>query len=128
MKLLLDTHVLIWWFLDRDELSTAAEAAIGNEDNPVFVSAASAFEMSTKQRIGRLPHVADLLGDLDARLAEQLFEEVPITLRHGRVAGALDGAHKDPFDRMLAAQAIIEGLTLVSSDTALDQFGVQRIW
>lgn len=128
MRLLLDTHALIWWFLDQDELSATARTLIGDEDNPIFVSAASIFEITTKHRIGKLPQVAALVDELDRRLPEQALNELPITLAHGRLAGAMPGAHKDPFDRMLAAQAILEGLTLVSSDTALDQFGIRRVW
>lgn len=128
LRLLLDTHTLIWWFLDRDELSRSAHKAVGDEDNPVYISAASIFEIATKHRIGKLPEVGALIDDLPERLKEQRFDDLPISLAHGRRAGGLIGAHKDPFDRMLAAQAILEGLTLVSADAALDQFGVQRIW
>lgn len=128
MRLLLDTHVLIWWFLDQRQLSPAAREAIGDERNGAFVSAASLFEISTKQRSGKLPNVGPLLEEIEPRLAEQLFEALPITIRHGARADALAGTHKDPFDRMLAAQALAEGLTLVSADAALDQFGVRRLW
>lgn len=96
--------------------------------NAKLVSAVSAVEIATKFRLGKLPEGAMLAKDFEAITASQGFIELALTGRHGRLAGNLPGAHKDPFDRMLAAQAILEGLTLVSSDAALDQFGVQRIW
>lgn len=128
MRLLLDTHVLLWWYLDQTQLSPAAATLLGEEETVVFVSAASVFEIATKHRIGKLPQVAALINDLDAQLADQLFTELAISAKHARVAGQLTGLHRDPFDRMLAAQAIVEDLVLISADAALDQFGVQRLW
>ncbi len=128
MRVLLDTHTLIWWYLDRPELSRTADAILRDEANIAMVSAASIFEIAVKHRIGKLPQIAELLNDLDALLDQQMFETLNITTQHARRAGLLAGPHRDPFDRMLAAQAIVDNLVLISSDTALDQFGVQRLW
>lgn len=128
MRLLLDTHALIWWALDLDRLGRTAHAALLDEKNTVFVSAASAFEMATKHRIGKLPAAARLLGDLPGYLAAQAFEALPITLDHALRAGRLPGPHRDPFDRMLVAQAHAEGLAVVSGDAVFDVYGVARVW
>jgi PIN domain nuclease of toxin-antitoxin system len=128
VRLLLDTHTLLWWLGGDDALSAAAREAIGEAGNDVFVSAASAWEIATKHRIGTLPGVAAIVGDLGGALAEQGFVALPIGLRHGQVAGSLAGTHRDPFDRMLVAQAMLEGLVLVSNEVAFDAFGVVRLW
>lgn len=128
MRLLLDTSTLIWWTLDQADLPTRIRQLILDPDHDKWVSAVSAMEVSTKVRIGKLPDAEELAASFSAVLADQGFYELTLHVRHGELAGRLPGLHKDPFDRMLAAQAILEGLTIVSSDTALDQFGVQRIW
>lgn len=128
MRLLLDTHALIWW-LDGDEtLSERARAAIGAPDSAVYVSAASAWEIATKYRIGKLPIAARLVGKLAAILARQNFYELAVTLAHAELAGSLPGAHRDPFDRMIVGQALQERLTLVSNERLFDAFGVARLW
>ncbi|MFQ5765662.1 MAG: type II toxin-antitoxin system VapC family toxin [Rhodospirillales bacterium] len=128
MPALLDTHALLWW-LDGDErLSEAARAFIGDEANAVLVSAASAWEIATKVRIGRLPGAADVAAAFESCLAEQGFAELPITVAHGLRAGALPGPHRDPFDRMLIAQAEAEDVALVSNETVFDDYGVRRLW
>jgi PIN domain nuclease of toxin-antitoxin system len=128
MRLLLDTHALLWW-LDGDlHLSEAARAAIGEEGNPVYVSAASAWEIATKVRIGKLPGALEVAERLPAILAEQAFVTLAIGLEHARRAGLLPGEHRDPFDRMLIAQAQIEDLTFVSNESLFDRFGVKRLW
>lgn len=127
-RLLLDTHALLWWLSDDPRLSRAAYRAIADESATVFVSAASAWEAATKVRLGKLsdPHgVTDALGSL---VAAQGFRELPITLEHGRRAGRLPGPHKDPFDRMLIAQAQTDGLAVVSNDNVFDAYAVQRVW
>lgn len=128
MRLLLDTHALLWWTLNSRELSRRAYKAILGEESQVFVSAASAWEIATKARLGKLVGVEALLASFDAYLETQRFDPLPITVAHGRQAGTLPGAHRDPFDRMLAAQAHAEQLTLVSNDTVFDAFGVARLW
>jgi PIN domain nuclease of toxin-antitoxin system len=127
-RLLLDTHALLWWLTGDPQLSAAARRAIAQESAEVFLSAASAWEIATKVRLGRLADPAGATDSLDAHVRAQGFRELPITLEHGRRAGKLPGSHKDPFDRMLIAQTQSEGLAIVSNDRAFDPFGVERIW
>jgi PIN domain nuclease of toxin-antitoxin system len=128
MRLLLDTHAFLWWLAGDEALSPAARAAIADEANGVFVSAASAWEIATKYRIGKLTGVAAVVADLDGAIANQGFEGLPIGVRHGQAAGALPGPHRDPFDRMLIAQAMLENLVLVSNEQPFDAYGVARLW
>jgi PIN domain nuclease of toxin-antitoxin system len=128
VRFLLDTHAVIWWFADDVALSRKAHAAISGQDAVVFVSAASIWEIATKHRIGKLPHVVALLADLDAHLTGQRFIPLDITLRHAHAAGSLPGPHRDPFNRLLIAQALAEGLTLVSNERVFDGYGVERVW
>lgn len=128
MRLLLDTHALLWWLDGDARLSVAARAALDETSNPVFVSAASAWEISTKVRIGRLPGAVDVADRFGEILQEQAFSELPISVEHARRAGLLPGEHRDPFDRMLIAQAQLEDLTLVSNEALFDQFGIKRLW
>ncbi len=128
MRLLLDTHAFLWWLAGDEALSPAARAAIADEANGVFVSAASAWEIATKHRIGKLPGVAAVVADLDGAIADQGFEGLPIGVRHGQAAGVLPGPHRDPFDRMLIAQAMLENLVLVSNEQPFDAYGVARLW
>ena len=128
MKLLLDTHALIWWLAGDDMLSRIAREAIADEANSVAVSAASAMEVATKFRIGKLDQAALLARDFDAIVASQGFAELPITVRHARLAGEMNIPHKDPFDRLLIAQAQAEDMVLVSNETLFDGFAVQRLW
>jgi PIN domain nuclease of toxin-antitoxin system len=128
VRLLLDTHALLWWLSGDKALPASAQAAIANEGNEVFVSAASAWEMATKHRLGKLPGIDPIADDLEAAIAHQGFQALPINLRHGQVAGALPGPHRDPFDRMLIAQAMLENLVLVSNEVSFDAYGVRRLW
>jgi PIN domain nuclease of toxin-antitoxin system len=127
-KLLLDTHTFLWW-LDGDErLSKRARELIGDASVSVLVSAASAWEISTKFRLGKLPGAAAVAADIAGCIAAQGFEALHIGVDHAQRAGALPGPHRDPFDRMLAAQAQAENLPIVSTDSVFDEFGLQRIW
>ena len=128
MRVLLDTHVLLWWLSGEEALSAAARSAIADADNETFVSAASAWEISIKYKQRRLPTAANFVADLDEAIARHGFSEVPITVHHGNRAGALPLHHKDPFDRMLIAQALAESLTLVSNERLFDNYGVARLW
>jgi PIN domain nuclease of toxin-antitoxin system len=128
LRVLLDTHTLIWWMTDDSHLSKTARAAIERAENAPLVSAASAWEIATKVRLGRLPAAVDLVRDLVPSLAALDIEILAISAEHGIQAGLLPGPHADPFDRMLIAQAQAEGISIVSSDTALDGYGVRRIW
>ena len=128
MRLLLDTHALLWWLAGSRELSTSARQAIENPANEVLVSAASAFEIATKHRLGKLPGAAAIAADISGCIADQGFGELSISLRDGERAGGLAGIHRDPFDRMLIAQAIGNDLVLVSNETLFDRYGVRRFW
>ncbi len=128
MRLLLDTHSFLWWLGGDQSLSEAARTTIAADDNTIFVSAASAWEIATKHRIGKLPGVAAIVADLDGAVASQGFVGLPISLRHAQVAGALPGPHRDPFDRMLIAQAVVDNLVLISNEVLFDAYGVTRLW
>ncbi|MGB8581451.1 MAG: type II toxin-antitoxin system VapC family toxin [Candidatus Sulfotelmatobacter sp.] len=128
MRCLLDTHTLIWWMTNDPHLSKSAHALIENRENVSLVSAASAWEIATKVRLGRLPAAAGLVQDFVADLARHRIGILPVSADHGLRAGLLPGPHTDPFDRMLIAQAIAENIPLVSNDRALDGYGVERLW
>ena len=127
-RFLLDTHALLWWLAEPDRLSAQAHAAIEASANQVLVSAASAWELATKVRLGKLEIASQLLADLPEVLASQGFELLPIQFSHGLRAGGYKQAHRDPFDRLLVAQAELEHLTLVSLDPALQDFPCQLLW
>lgn len=127
-SLLLDTHTLLWWLAGDRRLSAKARDAIEDETNEVLVSAASTWEIATKIRIGKLPASTLAGGGLTRAIAAQGFETLAITADHGERAGSLPGAHRDPFDRMLIAQAQAEAMAIVSNESLFDQFGVMRMW
>jgi PIN domain nuclease of toxin-antitoxin system len=130
VRYLLDTHTFAWAVGDPARLSPAAHAVVRAPGNTLLVSAISTWEMSIKHHIGKWPEVAPFLDDaLYATFLEHLgAEELPITHAHARLAGQWNLPHRDPFDRMLAAQATLEGVPILSSDTALGMFPVQRVW
>lgn len=128
MHLLLDTHAFLWWLDGDRRLSRRARAAIGDSGNTVLVSAASAWEITTKARLGRLPGALDVAADVAGCIAGQAFTPLDITVVHAQRAGRLPGDHRDPFDRMLAAQAQLEDLPIVSNDAIFDSYGVNRYW
>jgi PIN domain nuclease of toxin-antitoxin system len=128
MRLLLDTHALVWWFEGNTTLTITARAAIDDRRNQTYVSAASVWEIATKHRLGKLAGNPVLIADIPAAVASQGFLELPVTLRHGQAAGALAIKHKDPFDRMLVAQAMLEALVLVSNERAFDSLAINRLW
>ncbi|MGE5151859.1 MAG: type II toxin-antitoxin system VapC family toxin [Rhodospirillaceae bacterium] len=129
MRLLLDTHAFLWWVFGDPKLSREARLALAdNEANEAVVSSASAWEITTKFRIGKLPHAAVVARDVGAAIAAEGFTELSISVGHAQSAGRLGGRHRDPFDRMLIAQALSEDLTLVSNERAFDAYGVKRLW
>ena len=128
MRLLLDTHALLWWLNDDRLLPAKARKLIALSSNAVVVSAASAWEIATKVRLGKLDMAADLAADFSNVLSQEGFESLPISVDHALRAALLPGPHKDPFDRMLIAQAQAEGVPIVSSDTVFDSYGVRRLW
>ena len=128
MKLLLDTHAYLWVATDDRRLSLKARKAITASASIVFVSAASAYELVYKYRAGQLPAIGPLVVRIEEDLAERGLLAMPITLEHGRRAGDLPLGHRDPFDRLLAAQAIVEDMAIVSNDEKLNALGARRVW
>ena len=128
MRLLLDTHAFLWWLEGNRQLSRKARSAIGDPTAAVFVSAASAWEIATKFRLGKLSGAAAIVNDIAGAVASQAFSPLAITLAHAQRAGLLPGAHRDPFDRMLIAQAQAEDLALITNETVFDGYGIRRIW
>ena len=128
MRFLLDTHAFLWWVADSSRLSATAHGVIAAPANTVLVSAASAWEITTKFRIGKLPAAALVALDVAGVIASKRFEEPPITVADAERSARLPGPHRDPFDRLLAAQAVGQNLALVSKDAVLDQFAVRRVW
>ena len=128
LRILLDTHALIWWLTDSSRLSEAVRHAIFDPLNGKQVSAATAWEITTKYRLGKLPGCALIAADVAGAIAHQGFTELPITVADATRAGTLPGPHRDPFDRMLIAQALAHSLVLVSNESLFDRYGVHRLW
>lgn len=128
MRLLLDTNAFLFWLDGDRRLTTKARRAIASTDHEIMVSAASAWEIATKYRIGKLDQARDVALDFLGCVRSQGFEELVITAGDAQQAGLLVWPHRDPFDRMLAAQALRASLTLVSSDEIFDEIGVTRLW
>jgi PIN domain nuclease of toxin-antitoxin system len=118
MEILLDTHVLIWWLFDDSRLCSIARTHISHPQNKIYVSSASAWEIATKYRIGKMPEAEELLKDYQKILQQARFVELPITTEHALKAGSLQIEHRDPFDRMLMAQAELDNLAIITYDTA----------
>ena len=125
---LLDSHALLWWWFDPDRLSTAARELLINPSTPVLVSAASVWELSLKHHQGRLPELSGAITDLPGLLQADGFEALPISLAHGLRAGGYSQPHRDPFDRMLAAQAELDRLVLLTADPQLSTFPCRTLW
>lgn len=123
MNLLLDTHALLWWLANDPTLSDKAAGAIAGGESRVFVSAATAWEISIKRSLGKLQAPMDL----EHQMEEHRFEPLPISVSHGSAAGSLPRHHDDPFDRILVAQAAAEGLTIVTRDARFAAYGVPLI-
>ena len=128
MKALLDTHVLAWWLIDDARLSGRARLILRQPDNSIWVSPVSGWELATKARIGKLQGFAHLVPKLPELVAEASFSVLPVTLEHAIRAGAIRHAHKDPFDRMLVAQANLESMVLVTSDPICASLGARTTW
>jgi len=118
----------LWWLAADPALSPTAAKLISDPANIVLVSAASAWEVATKVRIGRLPTAVQLVADFEGWLKREGFEPLAVSVDHGIRAGQLPGPHKDPFDRMLIAQALAENIPLVSNETIFDSYAVRRVW
>jgi PIN domain nuclease of toxin-antitoxin system len=128
LHLLLDTHALIWWMTNSPSLPDTVRRLMVDKRNTIVVSAASAWEMATKVRLGRLPAASDITRNFQEYLLQSGFESLPISAEHGIRAGLLSGPQRDPFDRMLIAQAQAENLTIVSNELAFDSYGIRRAW
>jgi len=126
--LLLDTHALLWVLEGNPRLSGRAAEALADPTGEKLVSAVSAYEICLKHRLGKLPGAAALALDFAATIADLDCTLLPITLDHAALAGSLDPSHRDPFDRLLIAQARIERVPIVSNEALFDGFGVERIW
>jgi PIN domain nuclease of toxin-antitoxin system len=128
LHLLLDTHALIWWMTENPLLPESVRRLIVDKRNTVIVSAASAWEMATKVRLGRLPAASDITRNFEEYLTQSGFESLPVSAAHGIRAGLLPGPQRDPFDRMLIAQAQAENLTIVTNEVIFDSYGIRRAW
>lgn len=128
MRYLLDTHTLIWWLLDLGQLGRTARSVLESGEDDIIVSAASIWEIATKWRIGKLREIVDPQVQIPALIARNGFVTLPIDDVHAMRAGLLDTFHRDPFDRMLAAQALCEGLVVVTRDPKIAAFGCAVIW
>ena len=122
-NLLLDTHILLWWLEDNPLLNQKARTAIRNGRNLVFVSAATTWEASIKKALGKLK----VPKDLDIIIKDERFLHLPISLYHGQIAGQLPSIHRDPFDRMLVAQAQAEDMVLVTGDKNIMKYDVRTM-
>ena len=124
MKLLLDTHIFLWWLFDDNKLKSGIRKHIANTENEIVVSAASVWEITTKSRLGKLPEASAVAKDTSRWIDKAGFKALSITPDHAQLAGSWDVSHRDPFDRMLAAQARIEKIALASIDEAMTQFNI----
>jgi len=127
MNVLVDSHVVLWWFTRTGQLSSQARASLKNPQNRVYVSACVAWELAIKINLGKL-NALELVSDLPRLLFEEGFRRLSISMDHALRAGMLPRHHNDPFDRMLVAQAQALGFPIVSADATFDRYGVQRIW
>lgn len=128
MRLLLDTHAFLWWVNDSAQLTRRARAAISAQDHECFLSVASCWEMAIKVGTGKLELPAGVEPFVEQQLAANRIRQLPLELRHVARAGALPFHHRDPFDRLLAAQALAEELSIVSADPVFRKYGVKRVW
>ena len=128
MKLLLDTHALAWWLRDDAHLSSDARDLIADGANGVWVSAVSAFEMALKHRLGKWDEIGVLIDVFEQAIADERFELLSVTAAHALHGARIPATHRDPFDRLLAGQAAVEDLVLVTGDRAFDGLGIRTIW
>lgn len=120
-RFLLDTHTLLWWLVDSPQLGARCKEIISDQRNQIVVSAATSWEISIKMSLGKL----EAPEDMDSVVEDEGFSKLPISLYHGQLAGHLPPIHRDPFDRMLVAQAQAEGLILMTADENIGQYGVR---
>lgn len=128
MKYLLDTHTLLWWLSDHERLSSNTHEIIGDPGNDIYVSAASAWEIATKFARGRLPSASLILPDFAGVIEQEQFLELAVNSAHMVRSAMLPGDHRDPFDRILAAQSILENMAPISIDEKFPSLGVMTRW
>ena len=128
MDLILDTHILLWMLLADKRLGERQKQILESQSNRVHVSAVSAFEIATKVRIGKLPEAQGIARDFARIKLEFDYHELPVTQAHALRGGQLPSPHRDPFDRLLAAQSLVENFPLMTSDPAFKVFGVETVW
>lgn len=128
MAYLLDTHALIWWWEADPRLGVAAADLIEQRIKPIYVSAISGLEIAIKVRLGKLPTMALPISEYPSNIDQSGFLHLAVHPAHARAGGLMAGAHRDPFDRVLAAQALMEGLTVVTRDPAFRAFGCETLW
>jgi PIN domain nuclease of toxin-antitoxin system len=128
LRVLLDTHALLWWLADDPALTRTAARIIADTKNTVVVSAASAWEIAIKVRLGKLPTAASLLSDFCNQIEREGFDLLAISAEHAIRGGLLPGPHRDPFDRMLIAQSQAENIPVITNERAFDSYGVRRLW
>ncbi len=126
-RVLLDTHTLVWWLEAKENLSRKAKEIIEDSEAVVFVSAVSGWELAIKTQIGKFKS-AQLVRGLEREIEKEGFIELQVSMKHALLAGSLGSAHKDPFDRLLIAQAQVEEVPLVSNEKIFDRFAIRRIW
>ncbi|MCM2474736.1 type II toxin-antitoxin system VapC family toxin [Rhizobium sp. CG5] len=127
MSFLIDTHAFLWWVLADPTLSSKAKAAIDDGNAARYISSVTAFEIANKLRLGKLEFAREIVENFDTVLREANFLTLDVTPSHALLAGRLPGDHKDPFDRLLAAQASLDALVLISADGAFDGFDIDRL-
>lgn len=125
--MLIDTHVFLWWLFDDPKLSDNIKVRLKDQDQTVFVSSASVWEIATKFRLGKLPHAEEVAKDVPLWIEKAHFKALSINVKHAQLAGKWKQTHRDPFDRMLAAQAKIEEIPLATQDKALFDFDIDVI-
>lgn len=125
---LFDTHALVWWWTGDKALPTDVAKAISDQSNSIYVSAVCAWEIATKCRIGKWQAAVPVFENFEELAAADGFVELAVTVPHGLLAGSLPGEHRDPFDRMISAQAIHDDLVVITRDPALAQLGCQTFW
>lgn len=128
MRYLLDTHTALWWWSDATKLGSAARGVLVDAYSDVFVSAASAWEIATKYRSGRLPDIGDPALNYRRFMDDSGFISLDVTEAHAMRGGLLEGDHRDPFDRLIAAQAIVEQMVVITRDPKIAAFGCAVIW
>lgn len=128
MRVLLDTHALLWWLLSDPRMSDAVAARLADPETEIVISAVNGWEIATKVRIGKLVVPEGLARQLSSFVATNDWQELPISIEHAQLSGHLDGTHRDPFDRMLAAQSLVEKMPIATNDAAITAFEAEVVW